>query len=1043
VKGDFLARTIGWSIRNRVAVLCGLGIGLVAGVWALSTIPMDAIPDLSDTQVIVYSEYEGQSPRTVEDQVTYPLTTALVSVPGARSVRGYSFFGYSLVYVLFDDGTDPYWARGRVFEILNSAQRRMPASVTPTLGPDGTSVGWVFEYALTSDRHSLQELRSLQDWYLKTALSSVEGVSEVASVGGYVKQYQIQVDPVRLRGLGISLSEIRQSVEDANADAGGEVFEMGEAEFMVRAQGTLRGIEDLRAVPVKYDASAGSSTTLGEVAIIVEGPEMRRGVAELDGKGEVVGGIVVMRQGKNALKVVHAVKRKLEELKPGLPAGVKLIPTYDRSTLIKRSVRNLGFRLTEEMLAVALVCLLFLFHLRSTLVAVFTLPAAALIAFLIMRAQGIHLDIMSLGGIAIAMGAMVDGAVILVENMHKHLEHEAAKPAAERRDHWAVVLSAATEVGPALFWSLLVMTVSFLPVFALTGQEGKLFTPLAFTKTWSMAVSALLAVTVAPILLGYFVRGGTRAEKTNPLARRLQAAYRPVVEISLRRPKTMIAGAVLLVAATLYPFSKLGSEFMPPLHEGDLLYMPTTHPGISIAKSKDLLQRTDEIIASFPEVEQVFGKVGRAETATDPAGLDMIETIIRLKPENQWRKGMTPEKLVAEMDAALRIPGLANAWTLPIKTRIDMLNTGIRTPVGLKISGPNTDTLHLLGLEAAAVLENIPGTRSAYAERPVGGNYLDIRIDRQRAGRYGLNVSDVQEIIRVALGGMPVTTIAEGLERYAVTLRYSRELRDNIPALRRIAIALPQGGEVPLEEIADLSISQGPMVIRTEAGRPNTWVFVDLSTSDLGGYVGNARQVLSEKLSLPAGYQVSFGGQYESMQRARRSLAGIIPLTLLLVAFLLYLSTRSLARTAIVLCAVPFSLVGAVWMLYFLDYNLSVAVWIGMIALAGLDAETGVVMLLYLDRAVESRAREGRLVNVEDLKESIRYGAVQRVRPKFMTAAVILAGLAPILFGGGAGSDVMKRIAAPMVGGVLTSVLMELAVYPSLYYLWMRRKVRP
>jgi Cu(I)/Ag(I) efflux system membrane protein CusA/SilA len=1041
MNNGFLGWIIAVCIRNRILVLLTTLLLLLGGLWALSSTPIDALPDMSDTQVIVYTEYPGQSPRTIEDQVTYPLTTALVSVPGSKTVRGYSFFGYSLVYVIFEDGTDPYWARSRILETLNASQRRLPPGVTPTLGPDGTGVGWVFEYALVSDRHSLQELRSLQDWYLKYALASVDGVSEVASVGGSVKQYQIQVDPARLQALGISLEEVEMAVKNSNSDASGETLEMGEAEFMVQGKGYLHGLEDIRAIPIHSDRADTQTVTVGEVATVAIGPDMQRGIAELDGKGEVAGGIVVMRQGANALKVIEGVKHKLEELKGGLPEGVRIVPTYDRSGLILKSVHNLGFKLGEEMLVVLLVCGLFLLHVRSALVAFFTIPAALLIAFLLMRLQGIHADIMSLGGIAIAVGAMVDGAVILIENMHKHLERENQKPQEERRDHWQVVLSAASEVGPALFWSLLVITVSFLPVFALSGQEGRLFKPLAFTKTWAMAASAVLAITVVPILLGYFVRGRIRSEDRNPVNRFLKALYRPVADLALRWPKTMVAAAIVLVGITAYPFSKLGSEFMPPLREGDLLYMPTTLPGISVNKANELLGQTDRILKSFPEVEQVFGKIGRAETATDPAGLDMIETIIRLKPEREWRAGMTEQKLIAEMDSALKIPGLTNAWTMPIKTRVDMLSTGIRTPVGIKISGPNLDTLHYLGLKAETILKEVPGTRSAFAERAVGGNYVNITIDRKRAAEYGLNVSDVQDILTTAIGGMPITSTVEGLERYTVNLRYTPEQRDNLPALRRTLIPTPHGGQVPLEEVADISISHGPMVIRSEDSRPNAWVFVDLSTSDLGGYVKKARAVLSEKLALPSGYSIAFSGQYESMESARKTLAKVIPLTLLLIIILLFLNTRSLARTAIVLCAIPFSLVGAVWMIYALDYNLSVAVWIGLIALAGLDAETGVVMLLYLDRAVDKFSADGNLRNPEDLKEAIRYGAVQRVRPKIMTAAVILGGLIPILWSQGAGSDVMKRIAAPMVGGVVTSVLMELAVYPAIYYLWQKRKL--
>ena len=1040
-RNGFLEGVVRWSIRNRILVGLVTLMLFLGGIWSTLSTPVDALPDLSDAQVIVYTAFDGQSPRTIEDQVTYPLTTALVSVPGSKTVRGYSFFGYSLVYVLFEDGTDPYWARSRVQEYLNTAQQRLPEGVTPSLGPDGTGVGWVYEYALVSENKSLQELRSLQDWYLKYALSSVDGVSEVASVGGYVKQYQVQLDPLRLQSLGITLADVEMAVKNANADVGGETLEMGESELMVRGQGYLHGLDDLKAVPVKYDAGAGTSVTLGDLAVIVEGPAMRRGVAELDGKGEVVGGIIVMRQGANALEVIRGVRQKLEELQHGLPAGVKIVPTYDRSELIVQSVRNLSFKLLEEMLMVALVCGLFLLHLRSALVAVFTLPAALLIAFLVMRYQGIHADIMSLGGIAIAVGAMVDGTIILIENTHKHLEREALKPPEQRRDNWSVVIEAASEVGPALFWSLLVITVSFIPVFVLTGQEGRLFKPLAFTKTWSMAAAAVLSVTVIPILLGYFVRGGIRSEHSNPVNRWLQAAYHPIAVFALRRPRTMITLALLLIGLTVYPFSKIGSEFMPPLNEGDLIYMPTTMPGISITKAKELLGQTDRILKTFPEVKQVFGKIGRAETPTDPAGLDMMETIIQLKPQKEWRPGMTSAKLIVEMDRALRIPGLTNAWTMPIKTRVDMLSTGIRTPVGLKISGPDLDTLNKLGIEAEGILRDVPGTQSAFAERTVGGNYLDIKVDRQKAARYGLNVADIQTVILTAVAGMPVTTTVEGLERYAVNLRYSRELRDNLPALKRILIPMPDGGEVPLEEVADISESNGPMVIRSEDTRPSSWVFVDLHTSDLGGYVKKAQKALAEKLLLPTGYNLTFSGQYESMQRAQKTLMKVIPMTLLLVILLLFLNTRSLARTFIVLCAVPFSLVGAVWILYLLDFNLSVAVWIGMIALAGLDAETGVVMLLYLDQVVDALRSENRPHDMDGLKQAILEGAVQRVRPKIMTAAVILAGLVPILWSHGPGSDVMKRIAAPMVGGVVTSVMLELAVYPALYLLWRKRNL--
>jgi Cu(I)/Ag(I) efflux system membrane protein CusA/SilA len=1037
-----LARLIAWSFRNPVLVVLATALCLGLGAWALSETPIDALPDLSDAQVIVYTEHKGQSPRIVEDQVTYPLTASLVSVPGARVVRGYSFFGYSLVYVIFEDGTDIYWARSRVLEYLSTAQKRLPPGAVPTLGPDASGVGWVFEYALVSDTRSLQELRSLQDWYLKYQLAGIEGVSEVASLGGFVKQYQVNVDPARLSAYGIPLERVEAAIRRGNADAGGEVIEMGEAEFMIRGLGYLRGIEDIRELPVSGGEGGGAPVRIQDVADVQVGPEMRRGIAELDGQGEVAGGIVVMRYGGNALEVIDAVKRKLESLRAGLPPDVRIVPTYDRSQLIHHAVDNLAWKLIEEMLIVAAVCGVFLLHVRSALVAVVTLPAAVLIAFLIMRLQGINANIMSLGGIAIAIGAMVDGAIILIENAHKHLEREASKPAEERRPHARIIAEAAVEVGPALFWSLLVITVSFIPVFTLEAQEGRLFRPLAFTKTWSMAASALLAVTLVPILMGWFVRGRILPEHRNPVNRLLIRLYRPVTAFVLRHPLKVVLAAALTVLATILPFRKLGSEFMPPLFEGDLLYMPTSLPGISVGKAREILQQTDKIIRAFPEVEQVFGKIGRAETATDPAGLDMVETTIRLKPEKQWRPGMTPEKLVEEMDAALRFPGLTNSWTMPIKNRTDMLSTGIKTPVGIKISGPDLDTLQAIGERVEALMRTVPHTASAFAERAVGGNYLDVRIDRVAAARYGINIEDVQGVIQTALGGMTVTTTVEGLERYPVSLRYSRELRDNLEDLKRVLVTGPEGRQVPLGQLAELVPSRGPMVIRSEGARPNAWVFVDMRGTDIGSYIKEARRILGKELKLPAGYDVAWSGEFEFMQRAQKRLMRVIPLTLFLIVILLYLNTRSLAKTALVLLAVPFSLVGAVWFLYALGFNMSLAVWVGLIALAGLDAETGVVMLLYLERAYDAARAAGRMRDRSDLRAAIDEGAVQRVRPKVMTACVILAGLVPILWSRGAGSDVMQRIAAPMVGGVLTSVLMELAVYPSLFYLWRGRVFR-
>jgi len=1047
------------SIRNRVLVLMLAALIFVGGLWALRHTTIDAIPDLSDTQVIVYAEYRGQSPRTIEDQVTYPLTTSLLAVPGAQTVRGYSFFGYSLVYVIFKDGTDLYWARSRVLEILNSSQNRLPAGVNPSLGPDGTGVGWVYEYALRSKTRSLAELRSLQDFYLKSALASVEDVSEIASLGGYVKQYLVEIDPIRLLGFGLTPEDVAMALRRGNADVGAEVIEAGEAEYMIRGLGYLRGVGDIEAMPLRADRRAGNALRIGDVGRVIVAPAMRRGLADLDGEGEVVGGVVVMRQGGNALRVIEGVQKKLKELQSGLPPDVEIIPTYDRSHLIREATGNLRRKLIEEMAVVALVCGVFLLHVRSALVAVVTLPLAVLAAFLLMRAQGISANIMSLGGIAIAVGAMVDGAIILIENAHKHMEREAAKPADQRRDRWELVADSAVEVGPALFFSLLVITVSFLPVFVLGRQEGKLFQPLAFTKTYAMGASAILAVTLIPILIGYFIRGGLKAENVNPINRFLQWAYRPLAEAALKYPRGAVMAAILAVGVTAWPFLRLGSEFMPPLFEGDLLYMPTTLPGIGIAKAKSLLEKTDSIIASFPEVDQVFGKIGRAETATDPAGLDMIETTIRLKPRDQWRAGTTPERLIREMDEALKLPGLTNAWTMPIKNRIDMQSTGIKTPIGIKISGPDLDTLEALGRRVESALLTLPHTASAFAERTVGGNYLDIEIRREEAANLGVNIADIQEVLQVAVGGMPITTTIEGLERYAVALRYQRELRDSPEALGRLPIPLPMKGQVempakgwlagngkpaafvPLSQVADIRLRKGPMVIRSEDARPNSWVFVDLKTSDLGGYAREARDFLKSRVPLPAGYDLAVSGEFAAMERSRQTLAWIIPITLLIIVLLLFLNTKSLARTLLVLAAIPFSLIGAVWLLYLLDYNMSVAVWIGLIALGGLDAETGVVMLLYLDRSFSDYRRDGRLRNHRDLREAILHGAVQRVRPKIMTAAVIFLGLLPILFGHGAGSDVMKRIAAPMAGGVFSSVLLELAVYPAVYFLWRKKEI--
>ncbi len=1025
-----LERIIDWSIANRVLVVVASALIALWGGYAVYNIPLDAIPDLSDVQVIIFTEFPGQGPQVVEDQVTYQITTQMLAVPHAKVVRGYSFFGVSFVYLLFEDGTDLYWARSRVLEYLNYVQARLPVGATPSLGPDATGVGWAFMYALRSQEHDLAELRSLQDWFLKYELMGVEGVAEVASVGGFVKQYQVTLDPNRMRAYGIPISQIRRAISRSNSAVGGRVLEMAETEFMIRGQGYLRNLEDLRDVVLRADPR-GVPVLLRDLAQVQIGPEMRRGLAELDGLGETVGGIVVVRHGVNALEVIDRVKSKLEELKQGLPSGVEIVPVYDRSGLIRRSVRTLIEKLLEEGLAVALVCLLFLLHFRSSLVAILTLPLAVLMGFVVMHYQGINSNIMSLGGIAIAIGAMVDAAIIMVENAHRHLEKA---PASE--DRWHTIARAAKEVGPTLFFALLVITVSFIPVFSLGEQEGRLFKPLAYTKTYAMAASSLLAITLVPVLMGLWVRGKIRAEQANPLGRLMRRIYQPLLNYLLRGSWAVLLLAALLVLSIAYPYSRLGTEFMPELWEGDLLYMPTTLPGISISKARDVLQRTDQIIRSFPEVERVFGKVGRADTATDPAPLSMIETTVQLKPPEQWRPGMTRQQLVREMNEAIQFPGLTNTWTMPIKTRIDMLSTGIKTPVGIKLSGPDLNVLEELGREVEYLLRNVPGTLSVYAERVTGGNFLDFNIDRKALARYGLTISDVQEVIATAVGGTKVTTFVEGLERYPVNLRYGRDFRDNPEKLGEILIATPGGAQIPLSYVTELEFRKGPPAIRTENSRPNAWIYVDLADVDLGTYVRTGQRILAEQLTVPAGYNVNWSGQWEYLERANQKLMFVVPITLLLIFAIIYLNTHSIAETAIVLLAVPFSLVGAFWLLYWLDYDMSVAVWVGIIALAGLDAETGVVMLLYLNLAYRERMQGLGIRNRGDLIEAIEDGAAHRLRPKVMTASVILAGLLPILWSTGSGADVMKRVATPMVGGVTTSVLLELCVYPVIFYLW-------
>ncbi len=999
--------------------------------------PVDAIPDLSDVQVIVYTEYPGQAPQVVEDQVTYPLTTAMLAVPYAKVVRGYSFFGYSFVYIIFKDGTDLYWARSRVLEYLNYVAKRLPEGVTPTLGPDATGVGWVYEYTLDGgDKYDLQQLRSIQDWYLRYELTSVPGVSEVASIGGYVKQYQVEVDPNKLDAYNIPLSKVRMAIKRSNNDVGGRLVESGETEFMVRGLGYIKSIRDVENIPVGVDNN-GTPILIKNIANVHLGPELRRGLADWNGEGETVGGIIVMRYGENALKTIKAVKEKLQELKKGLPPGVTIKPAYDRSSLIERAIENLKGKLLEESIIVALVTILFLLHFRSAFVAIFTLPMGILISFLVMYYQGLNANIMSLSGIAIAIGAMVDAAIVMIENAHKHIERDIGK-----KDHWQIIIDSSKEVGPALFYSLLIITLSFLPVFTLQAQEGRLFKPLAFTKTYAMAASALLAITVVPVLMGYFIRGKIMPEEKNPINRFLIKIYRPVINWVLRFKWTTIGIALVVLLISIFPVEHIGSEFMPPLNEGDLLYMPTTDPGISITKAKELLQQTDKIIKSFPEVETVFGKIGRAETATDPAPLSMIETTITLKPKEQWRPGMTMEKLVDQLNAAIQFPGLTNAWTMPIKTRIDMLSTGIKTPVGIKLMGPDLQTLSNLGQQIAAAVKNVKGTASVFSDKTVGGNYLDYNIRREEAARYGLTVGDVQDVIMSAIGGMNVTSTVEGLERYPVNVRYPRELRDNINALNRVLIPTPTGAQIPLSYVADMQIKKGPPVIKSENARKTAWLYVDIKNIDVGSYVANAKKIVDEQVKFPEGYSIVWSGQYEYMQRARQRLRIVIPITLLIIFLLLYFNFKNIQESLIVMLSLPFSLVGGIWFLYILGYNFSVAVGVGFIALAGVAAETGVVMLIYLDHAFNDRKLAGNMRSMKDLYAAVIEGAVERVRPKMMTVTAIMAGLLPILWGTGTGSQVMKRIAAPMVGGMITSTVLTLVVIPAIYYLWKSREVK-
>jgi len=1031
-----LNRIIEWSLRNQFMVVIAVLFAILGGVVAMRSMRLDAIPDLSDVQVIIYTEYGGQAPQLVEDQITFPLASKMLAVPFAKVVRGYSFFGFSFVYVIFEDGTDLYWARSRVLEYLSGMAGQLPEGVAPQLGPDATGVGWAFMYVLNSPNRSLADLRSYQDWYLKYGLMSVEGVSEVASLGGFVRQYQIEVDPVRMRAYDVSLAKIKMAVKRSNNDVGGRLVEMGEREYMVRGLGYVKEIKDLEQIPLGV-GPGGTPVLLRDVANITIGPEIRRGLADWNGEGETVGGIVVVRYGADTLSTIARVKERLAELKQGLPDDVEISVAYDRTTLIHHAVETLTHTLIEESIIVALVCIVFLFHFRSAFVAIISIPISILLAFIVMRIQGLGANIMSLGGVAISIGVLVDAAIIMVENAHKHYEEWKGE-----RSHFEIILRSAQEVGPTLFFSLLVITVSFMPVFTLQAQEGRLFKPLAFTKTYSIAMASIVAVTIIPVLMFWFVRGNIRPEHKNPISRILHFLYTPVLNLALKWRWLVVVLAIVAIASVWIPIQHIGSEFMPPLWEGDLLYMPTTFPGISITKARELLQQTDKIIRQFPEVESVLGKIGRAETATDPAPLSMIETTIVLKDPSEWREGMTKDKLIEELDRAIQFPGVTNAWTMPIKTRIDMLSTGIKTPVGIKIAGPDLTELERIGKEVEAVVKSLEGTLSAYAERAMGGNYLDFDIDREAAARYGLTVGDVQDVIMSAIGGMNVSWTVEGLERYPINIRYPRELRDNVEALADTLVSTPTGAQVPLAQLATIRIHQGPPAIKSENARPNAWVYVDLRGIDVGSWVERAKRVVADEIDLPAGYTIFWSGQYEYMQRAKARLLLIVPITLFLVFLILYINTKSLIKTAIVLLAVPFSAVGAVWLLYFLGYNWSIAVWVGLIALAGLDAETGVVMLLYLDIAYDTRKSKGRMVTWTDLADAVDHGAVQRIRPKMMTVAAILLSLVPILWATGSGADVMRRIAAPMVGGVVTSFIGELIVYPALYFIWRSLKLK-
>lgn len=1041
-----IAALIRWSVANRFLVLLATLFAVAWGVWSVRHTPIDALPDLSDVQVIIRTSYPGQAPQIVENQVTYPLTTTMLSVPGAKTVRGYSFFGDSYVYVLFEDGTDLYWARSRVLEYLSQVQSRLPAAARPALGPDATGVGWIYQYALVdrSGRHDLSQLRSLQDWFLRYELKTLPNVAEVAAIGGMVRQYQVVLDPVRMASRGITQQQVAQAIDEANRETGGSVLELAETEFMVRASGYLASLADFRAIPLRLDGN-GVPVTLGDVAHVQLGPEMRRGIAELDGEGEVAGGVVILRSGKNARQTIAAVEARLDELKASLPAGVEIVTTYDRSQLIDRAVENLSHKLIEEFIVVALVCALFLWHLRSSLVAIVSLPVGILIAFIVMQRQGINANIMSLGGIAIAIGAMVDAAIVMIENAHKHVEAwHRRHPGATLKGqaHWQVMTEAAAEVGPALFFSLLIITLSFIPVFTLEAQEGRLFGPLAFTKTYAMAAAAGLSVTLVPVLMGYWIRGRIPDEQRNPLNRGLIRLYRPALDVVLRWPKTTLLLALLVFASGFWPASRLGGEFLPPLDEGDLLYMPTALPGLSAQKASALLQQTDRLIRSVPEVARVFGKAGRAESATDPAPLEMFETTIQFKPRSEWRAGMTPEKLVEELDRTVQVPGLANLWIPPIRNRIDMLATGIKSPIGVKVYGTELAQIDHATQAVERIAREVPGVTSALAERLTGGRYVDVDIDRAAAARYGLNIADVQAIVAGAIGGQNVGETVEGLARYPINLRYGREWRDSLSDLRELPILTPRGSQITLGTVASVEISDGPPMLKSENARLSGWVYVDVRGRDIAAVVRDLRQAVGDGVQLEPGMSISYSGQFEFMERANARLKLVVPATLLIIFVLLYLTFGRLDEALLIMATLPFALTGGVWFLHLLGYHLSVATGVGFIALAGVSAEFGVIMLLYLKNAWHDRLAAGRHGQTA-LLDAIREGAVQRVRPKAMTVAVIIAGLLPILLASGTGSEIMSRIAAPMVGGMITAPLLSLFVLPAAYLLMRRRQAIP